>query len=103
MIVKMGQEAVGGVEGKLKRSTRKFLEVIRIFHIFMGGGDGSIHVHKCQILTEIYIENQSDISLYVNYSKYISVRLTYLKNEHSALVIYSSDIKKATLTYLESL
>lgn len=37
MIVKMGQEAVGGVEGKLKRSTRKFLEVIRIFHIFMGG------------------------------------------------------------------
>lgn len=36
MIVKMGQEAVGGVEGRLERGTRKFLEVIRIFHIFMG-------------------------------------------------------------------
>lgn len=46
---------------------------------------------------------KSDISLYVNYSKYISVKLIYLKNEHSVLVIYSSDIKKATLNYLESL
>ena len=32
----MGQEAVEGVEGRLERGTRKFLEVIRIFHIFMG-------------------------------------------------------------------
>lgn len=54
-------------------------------------------------LTEIYTEKKSDISLYANYSKYISVKLIYLKNEYSALVIYSSNIKKATLNYLEFL
>lgn len=56
MIVKMGQEAVEGVEGRLKRSTRKFLEVIRIFHVFIGG-DGFIHVHKCQNSLKYTLKN----------------------------------------------
>ena len=69
MIVKMGQEAVGGVEGKLKRSTRKFLEVIRIFHIFMGG--------------------VIDLSMYVNVKYSLKYTLKINLTFHCMLIIQS--------------
>lgn len=75
---------------------------MNISYLYGGWGDGFTHVYKCQTHWNIQWK-KSDISLYVNYSKYISVKLIYLENEHSVLVIYSSDIKKATLNYLESL
>lgn len=94
IIAKVGQEAVGRYRGEIAKRQKG-----------ISGDDGNILYLDGVVVLSMYIFVKTHwnihwkhlcISLYVNYSNYISIKLTYLKDKHSDLAICSSDTEGNT-------